>query len=53
MVEQGKKEEADAQWEEVSVLLDKWKGVEGADEVRRQCEHALTGKPLSSDNSSR
>ncbi len=49
MVEEGKKDEAEAQSKEVSLLLDKWKGVQGVDEVRRQCEEALKRKRISSD----
>ncbi|KAL8949256.1 MAG: hypothetical protein Q9183_007621, partial [Haloplaca sp. 2 TL-2023] len=33
----GQKEEAVEAWEEVRKLLDKWQGVQGADEVREQC----------------
>ncbi len=44
MLQEGKREEAEVQWEEASQLLDRWKGVDGVDDVRRQCEEVLTGK---------
>jgi heme-degrading monooxygenase HmoA len=44
MLQEGKREEAERQWKEVSQLLDRWKGVDGVDDVRRQCEQVLTGK---------
>ncbi|KAI9876087.1 MAG: hypothetical protein M1830_007391 [Pleopsidium flavum] len=44
MVEDRKKDGAEAQWAEVALLLDKWKGVQGVNEVRRQCEKALKSK---------
>lgn len=44
MLQTGKREEAEGQWKEVSQLLDRWKGVDGVDDVRRQCEQVLTGK---------
>ena len=37
MIEDGKKEEADAEWIEVQKLLQKWDGVAGVEELRVQC----------------
>ncbi|KAF2470525.1 uncharacterized protein BDR25DRAFT_226387 [Lindgomyces ingoldianus] len=34
-------EEAGREWEDVSRILDKWKGVPGVEELRRQCETVL------------
>lgn len=44
MLQEGKREEAEVHWKEVSHLLDEWKGVDGVNDVRRQCEQTLTGK---------
>ena len=49
LIEKGKWEEAEEQWKEVTQLLDKWKGVGGVDEVRRQCEQALAGGGASAE----
>jgi len=38
MVEQEREEEAEKEWEEVSRILDKWKGVAGVQELRKRCE---------------
>lgn len=37
----GEEEEARKEWEEISRLLEKWKGVQGAEEVKVACEEAL------------
>lgn len=37
LVEKGRRQEAEEDWEEVRKLLRKWKGVEGAEEVEEQC----------------
>ncbi|KAK0653811.1 Vacuolar protein sorting-associated protein 51-like protein [Lasiodiplodia hormozganensis] len=37
----GEEEEARKEWEEISRLLEKWKGVQGAEEVKMACEEAL------------
>ena len=42
-VDRGQPAEAEGDWREVKALLDKWKGVEGAEEVRRECEKVLDG----------
>ncbi|MCJ1388973.1 hypothetical protein MMC18_001825 [Xylographa bjoerkii] len=47
-VDRGQPEVAESDWSEVKALLDKWKGVGGAEEVRRECEKVLEGK-VSSD----
>ncbi len=40
-INEGKREEAAAEWKEVVRLLDKWTGVEGIEEVRREGELVL------------
>ncbi|KAL8697692.1 MAG: hypothetical protein Q9224_002189, partial [Gallowayella concinna] len=37
LVEGGRRDEALEDWEEVQRLLEKWRGVQGADEVKQQC----------------
>ena len=44
MLQQDRKEEAEAEWIEVSQLLDRWIGIDGVDDVRQQCEQILTGQ---------
>lgn len=39
--EQGNEEEMTKLWDEVSGMLEKWKGVKGVDEVRRKCEDVV------------
>lgn len=39
--EQGKEEEMKKEWDQVRGLLEKWEGVRGVDEVRRQCEDVV------------
>lgn len=41
LVEDGKREEAEKDWEEVRRLLEKWEGVNGVAEVRTACEKAM------------
>ncbi|KAF2849328.1 hypothetical protein T440DRAFT_399573 [Plenodomus tracheiphilus IPT5] len=41
MLDQEQDEEAERDWEEVSRILDKWKGVAGAKELREECENIL------------
>ncbi len=41
LVERGKHEEAEQDWKEVSALLDRWSGVRGVEDVRKQCLQAL------------
>jgi hypothetical protein len=41
LVEDGQKEEAEAEWSRVSSLLDKWASVPGVSDVRQGCEKAL------------
>ncbi|MCJ1285070.1 hypothetical protein MMC26_004408 [Xylographa opegraphella] len=43
-VDRGQREAAESDWSEVKALLDKWKGVGGAEEVRGECEKSLEGK---------
>ena len=37
LMQTGRKEEAVEDWEDVRKLLDKWQGVQDADEVKEQC----------------
>lgn len=37
LVDGGRRQEAEGDWAEVRRLLEKWEGVEGADEVRERC----------------
>ena len=39
----GERDAATKDWEEIRGLLDKWKGIEGVEQVRQQCEKALEG----------
>ncbi|KAL4901388.1 hypothetical protein BDW74DRAFT_181956 [Aspergillus multicolor] len=41
LVKDGKREEAERDWEEVSRLLAKWDGVKGVSEVREACEKVM------------
>ncbi|KKK27194.1 hypothetical protein ARAM_007280 [Aspergillus rambellii] len=41
LVAEGKKEEAEKDWEEVRNLLEKWPGVKGVVEVREACEKVM------------
>lgn len=40
-VERANKEAAEKEWEEVKKLLERWRGVEGVEEVRGRCERVL------------
>ncbi|KAL2000922.1 hypothetical protein VTN02DRAFT_2459 [Thermoascus thermophilus] len=41
LIGEGKREEAEKDWEEVDGLLKKWEGVKGVAEVRTACEEAM------------
>lgn len=41
LVRSGQRQEAESQWSKVESLLDRWKGVEGVDDVRHACLVAL------------
>lgn len=41
MIDQEQDEEAEHEWEEISKILDKWKGVAGAEELRQKCEEIM------------
>ena len=43
LVQDGKREDAAADWAEVGRILDKWNGVKGVDQVREQAKAALGG----------
>jgi hypothetical protein len=40
-VEEGKREEMESEWKGVSKALKKWRGVKGADQIRRECEEIM------------
>lgn len=44
LLAEGKRKEAEAQWEEVKRLLGRWDGVEGAMEVRGECVEVMEGE---------
>jgi hypothetical protein len=41
MVENGHRQEAEAEWKAIDRLLNKWHGVQGVEETRRACEEAM------------
>ncbi|CAA9965816.1 Vps51 domain containing protein [Pyrenophora teres f. maculata] len=41
LLDQEQDEEAEKDWEEVSRILDKWKGVAGVEELRERCEEIM------------
>jgi vacuolar protein sorting-associated protein 51 len=41
MLDNDRKTDVEDEWTVIRDLLEKWKGVEGATEVKRQCEEAL------------
>lgn len=43
LVEQGENETATEEWEKVSSVFEKWKGVDGVEEIKRRCLAALEG----------
>ncbi|KAK3062730.1 hypothetical protein LTS18_003474 [Coniosporium uncinatum] len=43
LVSDEKPDAARAEWEEVHPLLDKWNGVQGVEELKRECEQILKG----------
>jgi vacuolar protein sorting-associated protein 51 len=43
LVREGRREEAEKEWDVVSRLLGKWEGVKGVEDVRREGEDALKG----------
>ncbi|KAK1067132.1 hypothetical protein LTR74_006674 [Friedmanniomyces endolithicus] len=47
LVAEGKTEEAEAQWNEVSELLARWGRVEGVEQIRRRCLEALESRQTS------
>lgn len=44
MIEDGRREDAVADWESVRALLERWKSIPGADEVRGACEEIMLVK---------
>lgn len=42
LVEEGKQEEAEREWQDVEKLLSKWNGVRGVEDVRKACLAALS-----------
>lgn len=41
LIDQDQEEEAEKEWEEVSRILDRWKGVAGTDALREECERIM------------
>jgi hypothetical protein len=41
LLDNDRKAEVEDEWTIIEDLLDKWKGIDGATEVKRQCEQAL------------
>lgn len=41
MIDQEQDEEAEQEWDEVRKILDKWQGVAGVKELRRECEEIM------------
>ncbi|KAL8764607.1 MAG: hypothetical protein Q9209_007956 [Squamulea sp. 1 TL-2023] len=50
LVDGGKREEAMRDWEEVKRLLERWRGVQGVDEVRQECLAVVDGEATDDDN---
>ncbi|KAF2178025.1 hypothetical protein K469DRAFT_732101 [Zopfia rhizophila CBS 207.26] len=48
LVEDGKKEQAEKEWEEIRMILDKWKTVGGAAELRAECSSILQASDIES-----
>jgi vacuolar protein sorting-associated protein 51 len=41
LLDAGKREEAEREWKDVRGLLDRWEGVKGVQEVKRECEGVM------------
>ena len=41
LLDKGEKSEATKAWDEVRVVLEKWKGVKGVDELSEECERIM------------
>jgi hypothetical protein len=41
LIDQGHDEEAEQEWDQVSTILDKWKGIDGVEELRQECEDIM------------
>jgi vacuolar protein sorting-associated protein 51 len=50
MVESGQMQEAEAEWKVIGRLLDKWDGVKGVEETRRDCEEAMRTAEVGGEN---
>ena len=48
MVEEGNREDAEMEFARVKRVVDEWEGVQGVDEVRKQCQSALSKSTRSS-----
>ncbi|KAI9727817.1 MAG: hypothetical protein M1834_007964 [Cirrosporium novae-zelandiae] len=44
MIDEGNVENAQAEWKEISLLLDRWKNVKGVTEIRTECEQVLASQ---------
>lgn len=51
LLEEGQKEQATEEWEEIGRLLDKWEGVAGVVEIRQECIKVLDEGNGSGDGS--
>ncbi|KAL8925157.1 MAG: hypothetical protein Q9208_003662 [Pyrenodesmia sp. 3 TL-2023] len=49
LLDGGRRAEAEGDWAEVKTLLEKWEGVEGADEVREVCLRVMMGEEVVKD----
>ncbi|KAL8776331.1 MAG: hypothetical protein Q9213_008315, partial [Squamulea squamosa] len=49
LVDGGRREEAMSDWEEVEWLLQRWRGVQGVDEIRRECLAVMDGEATDDD----
>ena len=46
LLAQGEKEKAEKDWDEIKKVLDQWKGVQGVDQLRDECEKILDRKRM-------
>jgi hypothetical protein len=51
MIDQDQDEQAEKEWQEVSRVLDKWKGVTGVQELKEQCEAIMQEEDEDEDDS--
>jgi hypothetical protein len=51
MIDRDQDDDAEKEWQEVSRILDKWKGVAGVQELREQCEAIMQDEDDEEDES--